>query len=118
MAVIRFRRGNSGEAAANNPILADGEPGWERDTGTLKVGDGVTPWNDLFAINGEGGGGGVSLPSGTMVMVEIAGNTWPNRPAGGTSIRVHWVGGTVNNRPPQGIAGHDLWSLPMETGPQ
>lgn len=45
---FRLRRGTSSVASENNPVLADGEPGWERDTETLKIGDGVTPWNELL----------------------------------------------------------------------
>ena len=30
-----------------NPILGDGEMGYEKDTGKMKIGDGVTHWNDL-----------------------------------------------------------------------
>lgn len=32
---------------ANNPILGDGEMGYEKDTGKMKIGDGITPWNNL-----------------------------------------------------------------------
>ena len=43
--------------AAVNPILQLGEIGYETDTNKLKVGDGVTEWNDLGYV-----GGGSSLP--------------------------------------------------------
>lgn len=55
MPVIRFRRGNAVQAADNNQVLASGEPGWEEDTKTLKVGDGVTPWTDLEPIGADVG---------------------------------------------------------------
>lgn len=41
------RRGTSAEWAAANPILGDGEIGYDRDLGIIKLGDGVTPWNGL-----------------------------------------------------------------------
>lgn len=44
--------------AAVNPILQLGEIGYETDTNKLKVGDGVTEWNDLGYVSG----GGSSLP--------------------------------------------------------
>jgi hypothetical protein len=47
---FQLRRGNSSGATgwtAVNPILAPGEPGFEIDTDTLKIGDGATRWNDL-----------------------------------------------------------------------
>ena len=30
-----------------NPLLADGEQGYEKDTGRMKIGDGVRRWNQL-----------------------------------------------------------------------
>jgi len=33
-----------------NPILLEGEPGYDIDNGILKVGDGITPWNSLKNI--------------------------------------------------------------------
>lgn len=36
-----------------NPILRAGEPGFEIDTGILKIGDGVNHWIDLKSISGE-----------------------------------------------------------------
>lgn len=44
---IQFKRGLSSTWITKNPILAIGEPGFEKDTGRLKIGDGVTPWIDL-----------------------------------------------------------------------
>jgi hypothetical protein len=44
---IRIRRGKKAFWESENPILHDGEPGFERDTRKLKIGDGSTPWNDL-----------------------------------------------------------------------
>ena len=35
----------------NNPILLDGESGYESDTNLIKVGDGVHHWNDLKYAN-------------------------------------------------------------------
>ena len=49
--IIKLRRGTVTEWATTNPVLADGEPGIETDTGSLKVGDGVTQWNDLPYIS-------------------------------------------------------------------
>lgn len=63
----QFRRGTAAEWSATNPILLAGEIGYERDvsagptpstdtfdysdpafgSGAIKIGDGVTRWNDL-----------------------------------------------------------------------
>lgn len=113
MAEIRIRRGTSETAGTNNPILQDGEPGWEQDTRIFKIGDGITPWVELEQVGGGGEGGG-SLPGGVMLMIEHNGTSWPARPSGGSAIRVHWVGGSPSTPPPAGLSGHDLWSVPME----
>lgn len=44
---FRLKRGTAEAWARNNPVLALAEPGFEYDTGKLKIGDGVTAWNDL-----------------------------------------------------------------------
>lgn len=44
---IQLRRDTAAAWALANPVLADGEMGWERDTWRIKVGDAVTAWNDL-----------------------------------------------------------------------
>ena len=51
--IIKFRRGQSDEWTEVNPILRDGEPGFELDTFRLKIGDGATAWNDLKYIGSE-----------------------------------------------------------------
>jgi hypothetical protein len=44
---VKLRRDDSYQWARFNPVLYEGEPGYERDTKRLKIGDGITPWNDL-----------------------------------------------------------------------
>lgn len=44
---IKLRRGTAAAWTAANPILATGEPGYESDTGNLKIGDGTTAWTAL-----------------------------------------------------------------------
>lgn len=44
---IQLRRDTAAAWALANPVLADGEIGFERDTGRLKVGDGVQNWNAI-----------------------------------------------------------------------
>lgn len=44
---IQFRRGTSTEWYNANPILADGEIGYESDTKVIKFGDGTTSWRNL-----------------------------------------------------------------------
>ena len=44
---IQLKRGLSTSWITQNPVLAVGEPGFEKDTGRLKIGDGFSPWLDL-----------------------------------------------------------------------
>lgn len=47
---FQLKRAKSDRWAALNPILAKGEPGFELDTGLLKIGNGVTHWRNLGYI--------------------------------------------------------------------
>lgn len=49
---FQLKRGLASAWEKANPILAPGEPGWALDTHVLKIGDGVTAWNDLSTISG------------------------------------------------------------------
>lgn len=51
--IFQLKRGNSDAWAAKNPILRAAEPGYELDTGKLKIGDGVSAWNDLAYFGGD-----------------------------------------------------------------
>ena len=44
---FQLKRGTAARWVELNLVLAAGEPGFEYDTKKLKIGDGVTPWNDL-----------------------------------------------------------------------
>ncbi|KQQ98040.1 hypothetical protein ASF74_15010 [Arthrobacter sp. Leaf145] len=56
---IQLRRGTAAQWTAANPVLAQGEPGIETNTGKQKFGDGVTAWNFLaYASQGPTGPAG------------------------------------------------------------
>lgn len=77
MTIIKLRRGHSDWWSAVNPILDNGEQGYETDTGKFKIGDDESRWSELSyfipeeairqaiytAIAGAGGGsdGGLAL---------------------------------------------------------
>ena len=44
---FKLRRGKLNEWESKNPVLAEGEPGFALDAKVLKIGDGITAWNDL-----------------------------------------------------------------------
>lgn len=50
---FKLKRGTEARWAEVNPILAQGEPGFVYDTNRLKIGDGITHWNDLPYIDGK-----------------------------------------------------------------
>lgn len=45
--IIQLRRGIASEWTTDNPVLRQGEPGFELFTGKFKIGDGIQHWNDL-----------------------------------------------------------------------
>lgn len=53
--ILQLKRGTAERWYTVNPTLAIGEPGFVYDTNKLKIGDGVTPWNELPYIGGESG---------------------------------------------------------------
>lgn len=50
---FQLRRGLQATWEKNNPILAAGEPGYVIDKNLLKIGDGITPWNELQFLTGS-----------------------------------------------------------------
>lgn len=47
MATIQFKRGTAARWAELNLTLEAGQPGFVTDENRLKIGDGMTAWNDL-----------------------------------------------------------------------
>lgn len=48
---IKLRRDTASKWTAVDPVLGDGEPGYEKDTGKIKIGNGIAPWTMLPYIN-------------------------------------------------------------------
>lgn len=129
-AKILIRRDLAANWTTANPTLGEGEQGYEKDTGKMKIGDGVTPWISLsYFAGGLGGGGngatGATGPAGTIGVDGITGATGPSGlqgaqgvtgPTGvqgdnGTTGATGATGqqGVTGNTGPQGVTG--------ETGP-
>lgn len=51
---IQLRRGTAAQWSAANTVLAEGELGYETDTGFIKVGDGATAYNSITSYVVEG----------------------------------------------------------------
>jgi hypothetical protein len=91
---IQYRRDDAATWTSVNPILAEGEPGYETDTGKFKVGNGVDHWSDLVYSSGltgptgptgATGPAGLGLPAGGtagQTLVKASGTdydtTWSN----------------------------------------
>jgi len=61
--IIQIRRDTAANWSSANPTLANGEQGYETDTGKMKIGNGSTAWTSLAYFAGGGGGGGDMLKS-------------------------------------------------------
>lgn len=48
--LIQMRRGSENQWKTANPVLMEGEPGFEKETGIFKVGDGQTEYNSLQSV--------------------------------------------------------------------
>jgi hypothetical protein len=64
--IIQIRRDTAANWTSVNPILAQGEMGYETDNKKIKFGDGVTAWSSLAYFTLDGGGG--SALKGTAVV--------------------------------------------------
>jgi hypothetical protein len=88
---ILLRRDNAASWTYNDPVLMSGEPGYETDTGKLKIGDGQTPWSALNYYAGITGPAGESSPGATGP----AGATGATGPAGTGSTGATGATGSV-----------------------
>ena len=63
-----------------NPVLKYGEPGYEKDNGKLKIGDGITPWNNLSYLIDVNTKIIVDNPQeGEVLTYNAAANRWVNK---------------------------------------
>lgn len=89
---IQFRRDTSANWTTNNPILLQGEFGYESDTGYAKIGDGSSSWVILPYFGGTGPTGptgsigtiGPTGPTGSSGITGPTGSTGQGVPTGGT----------------------------------
>jgi hypothetical protein len=79
---IQLRRDTAADWTSVNPVLNQGEMGFEYDSGKLKIGDGSTSWTSLAYFAGSGGGavssvfgrtGAVTATSGDYTVSEVTG---------------------------------------------
>lgn len=123
---IQYRRGTAAQWTSVNPVLAQGEPGYEYDTGKFKVGDGVKAWNLLPYSSGIQGPQGLTGPQGPQgIQGPIGpvgsqgpkgdtGDTGPQGPIGLTGAT--GATGATGPQGPQGLKGDK--GDTGDTGPQ
>lgn len=70
--LIQFRRGTASQWTTTNPTLAQGEVGFETDTGKFKIGRNATAWNSLPYA----GGSAIAAGSGMCVAFDSATNSY------------------------------------------
>lgn len=111
---IQLRRGTAAAWTGADPTLAEGEVGWETDTGKFKFGDGLSAWTTLaYAAGGsltvEGDTG--SVAGVTTLQVEGAGgaSVAVTEPVAGTALATVTAGGG-------GAAGAVRWLGPCKVG--
>lgn len=73
--LIDFRRDTAANWTSSDPTLADGEPGYETDTGKVKIGDGTTAWNGLPYQGAAAGVNSLDGITGDVTLVAGSGIT-------------------------------------------
>jgi Major tropism determinant N-terminal domain len=70
---IQLRRGAAAAWTAVNPILAEGEPGYETDTRKIKTGNGLSHWVSLpYTVTGGGAVGSVTSDEASAISAQAA----------------------------------------------
>ena len=54
--VVKVKRATAARWASENPVLAAGEIGYEKDTRKIKLGDGTSTWTQLSYLVADGNG--------------------------------------------------------------
>lgn len=70
MHTFKLRRDLSTTWTRVNPILEEGEPAYERDTGKLKIGNGTTPWISLPYFTPRSGEIDPNLPAALIEHIQ------------------------------------------------
>lgn len=94
---IQVRRDTASNWTSTNSILAQGEIGFETDTGKFKIGDGTTAWSSLtYATDISKGGTGHVYGSPLIGRAQLAADR--NKPTNNTACEAVFVNssGTVN----------------------
>ena len=64
--VMKVKRATAARWASENPVLAAGEIGYEKDTRKMKLGDGTSSWTQLSYLQADGSGSGAAGQAATI----------------------------------------------------
>lgn len=92
--IIKIKRKTAAAWAFQNPVLAEGEEGYELDLRGLKIGDGVTPWVGLPYFGGTGAGGTVTSIGATITGTAVSITGSPVTTAG--TLALTWTGAVTD----------------------
>lgn len=127
---FKFRRDTSLNWNVRNPVLAEGEPGLETDTGKLKIGNGSSTWSQLAYFAGTSsstgsgytGSIGYAGSTGSLGYTGSRGNVGyagSQGPAGAGYTGSAGTNGTVGYTGSQGIgSAYAVWSTSAPGSPQ
>jgi hypothetical protein len=114
---IQLRRDTTANWENTNPVLADGEPGYDIVTNEVRVGDGSTTWTGLSGNVIGTGGGGASTGDVTFSGINIIGDDnlrlQPNVTVTDGYIDVYLTTGPdihIDNNSGNLILGSDSWA--------
>jgi hypothetical protein len=103
---VQFRRDTATAWAGANPILAQGEVGYEYDTGRFKVGNGTQAWNSLVYSSGVTGPTGAA---NTLTIGSVSAGASAGASIGGTApnqtLNLVLPIGPTGPTGPQGVTG-------------
>ncbi len=98
---IQIRRDTSSNWTSNNPILLQGEFGYELNTGYAKIGDGQTPWISLEYFGGTGPTGSTGVTGATGFGVPTGGSSGQFLiKSSDTDYDTAWTASLVSDVPP------------------
>ena len=101
---VQIRRDTALNWTTNDPILLDGEFGYETDTGRYKIGNGIDIWSDLIyslvGITGPTGSSGIAGTTGPTGSQGVTGPTGSSGITGPTGSQ-----GTTGPTGSQGVTG-------------
>jgi hypothetical protein len=97
---IQVRRGSSSNWTTTNPVLSEGEIGFETDSGKFKIGNGSSSWSALEYFGGEVDLSGyltLSSASNTYLTQSSASNTYQEKVANISNTEIGYLDNVSSN---------------------